>query len=234
MAAPSKIASPAPAPAAGSKRLVKILVLLGLAGVLGFLFIRSVRGTRAEPYTIPPGSLDGWTLAFQAPASANDAGFVLHVPAELTRAVFDQVFKRTMESMSMSGTPSVPLLTQRELDGPLAGRLTPEAITAIARDSGLLAPFVPRCLAHRRVSETTSTQQLYFMLFDAPAFTRFRDAIAARVRDGATAPGAFDPTALSPVLFIGVSESIFGRWMPLRADPQADCFAPIAPQATAH
>jgi len=178
MADPSKIAAPAP----GSKRLVKVLVLLGLAGVLGFLFMRSVRGTRAEPYAIPPRSLEGWTLAFQAPTSTNDAGFVLHVPAELTRAVFDQVFKRTMESMNMSGTPSVPLLTQRELDGPLAGRLTPEAITAIARDSGLLAPFVPRCLAHRRVSEPTSTQQLYFMLFDAPAFTRFRDAIAARNR----------------------------------------------------
>ena len=86
---------------------------------------------------------------------------------------------------------------------------------------------MPRCLAYRRVSEPGVTRQLYFVLFDAAAFERFREQIAALPASSAVPASAFDPAALSPVLIIGASDSAFNRWLPLRADPKTDCLAPI-------
>ena len=37
----------------------------------------------------------------------------------------------------------------------------------------------------------------------------------------------FDPAALSPVLIVAGVDENFDRWLPLRADPDADCLAPI-------
>ena len=37
----------------------------------------------------------------------------------------------------------------------------------------------------------------------------------------------YDPWALSPVLFIAASDPAFSRWLPFRADPEADCLAPV-------
>ena len=59
------------------------------------------------------------------------------------------------------------------------------------------------------------------MLFDAPAFGRFRDRMATLLGSG------FDPAAQSPVLCVAVAESTFGHWLPLRANPEKDCLAPI-------
>jgi hypothetical protein len=100
--------------------------------------------------------------------------------------------------------------------------LTPEALLSAARDAGLgSTPLQPRCLGHRRVSEPGSTREVYFVLFDAPAFGRFRDRIATLLGSG------FDPAAQSPVLLVAVADSNVGDWLPLRANPQEDCVAPI-------
>jgi len=37
----------------------------------------------------------------------------------------------------------------------------------------------------------------------------------------------FDPEALSPVLIVADLDGSSSRWLPLRADPEVDCFAPI-------
>jgi hypothetical protein len=80
----------------------------------------------------------------------------------------------------------------------------------------------------RRVSAPGVTRELYFVLVNAPAFARFREQITALGEGGAPSRATYDPDALSPVLFVAASDAAFNRWLPLRADPENDCIAPIA------
>ena len=193
--------------------------------LLGFLFMRSVRNSLQDPYAIPAGSMSNWRLVIDPAAGPGGPLLLLQPPGELTRFVFSQVFKRVMESMEAPAIPALPLLLRGEYQAAFAGRLTPETLLEEARAAGLDGEtFHPRCLAHRRVSEPTGTQQLYFVLFESPAFQRFRQRLATLATAGG---GVIDAGALSPVLFIAVSESAFDRWLPLRADPAADRVAPI-------
>jgi hypothetical protein len=126
-----------------------------------------------------------------------------------------------MESMSAPKSPGIPLVLQSELDRGGA-QVAVETLVAAAREAGLeSAPLQPRCLGRRRVSGPGATRQVYFVLFDAPAFGRFRERIATLLGS------SFDPAAQSPVLLVAVAESTLGHWLPLRADPQKDCVAPI-------
>ena len=54
------------------KRLAKLTLVLAALGVMGFLFVRSVQDTRAEPYSISRAYLDNWTLALE-PSNAPNA-----------------------------------------------------------------------------------------------------------------------------------------------------------------
>jgi hypothetical protein len=214
------------------RRLIKAGVGLVLLTVLVVLFMRSVRGTRAEPYSVGRDSLQPWTLAYATGGGRNDPMLVLRPPPELPSALFGQLFKRAMESMSAPATPGIPLMLRAELLRAQAGHpaLTPEAIMMAARDAGLGgAPPLPRCLAHRRAGASGGDrEQLYFVLFDAPAFVRFRQHLATLLNDGATPPADFDPALLSPALVLALVESTAERWLPLHADPRVDCVAPIA------
>jgi hypothetical protein len=189
--------------------------------------MRTVTGTRAEPYTVAGQTLRNWTLLLQPASAASEPLLVLRPPPDLVSGLFGQVFKRAMESMNAPDVPGIPLVLKGEFDRAFAGRVTPAVLATTARKAGLEAgPLVPLCLAHRRVSEVGSTKQLYFVLFDAPAFARFRTGIGALLGDG-TSTAEFDPAQLSPVLFIAVAESTFNYWLPLHADPKTDCVAPI-------
>ena len=230
-------------------KAVKAVVGLLLLAVLGFLFMRSVRGTRAEPYTIARDDMRPWHLGVQAGGQSGDAVLILQPPPALVGGLFGQLFKRAMESMSTPATAGIPLLLQGELTRAQGGHpaLTPEAILAIAREVGLEgAPPQPRCLAHRRANAAAGSgpgsallsdrQQMYFVLFDLPAFAVFRQRMAALINQGASSaaddPGAgFDPLALSPALLLALVESTADRWLPLRADPAVDCVAPIVVSA---
>ncbi len=213
--------------------LIKFAVALVVLTGLGFLFMRSVRGTRAQPYTVAPESLRNWTLAFEPAAGPGDPILVLRPPAALVSGLFHQVFRRAMESMNAPAAPAIPLLLRGEFDRAFAGRVTPEALLGAARDAGLdHLTLLPQCLGHRRRSEPGSTEQLYFVLFDAPAHLAFRER-ARGLLGGGVPLGDFDPAAQSPVLFIAVAESTFNRWLPLRADPKADCVAPIVTSSQA-
>jgi hypothetical protein len=205
---------------AGQKLLIKLVVAIAAIGGLGFLLTWSARTTGAIPYTIERESLRNWTLALNRPSGPNEPVLVLQPSADLSSGLFNQIFKRAMESMSIPKSPGIPLVLQSELD--LGGRVSVETLVAAAREAGLdSTPLQPRCVGRRRVSEPGSTRQLYFVLFDAPAFSRFRDRLATMLGS------SFDPAAQSPVLMVAVAESNLSHWLPLRADPQKDCVAPI-------
>lgn len=207
---------------------MKVVVALGVLAGLGVLFVRSVRDARSAPYTIEPERLRNWTVVFEPVSSPTEPVLALRPPPELAIELFRQVFARSMESLSAPSPAAIPLLLQGEFDRAFAGRVTPDALVTAARNAGLESTtFEPRCLAYRRVSEPGVTRQLYFVVFDAPAFERFREHIGA-LRGGDAAPRAdFDPAAISPVVIIAASEPTVGRWLPLRADPPIDCVAPI-------
>jgi hypothetical protein len=218
-----------------SRRFIKIGLGLVLLVVLGFLFMRSVRGTRAAPYTIARESMRPWSLALVKNAPPDEAMLMLRPPVELTGVLFGQLFKRAMESMSTLPSPGIPLMLSSEFARAQAGHptLTPEAVLAAAHEAGLdaVAPQ-PRCMAHRRIAGGANgggdREQLYFLIFDAPAFQVFRQGMAARLNDGAAVPALFDPTLLSPALLLAFVESTADHWFPLRADAKVDCVAPIA------
>lgn len=207
---------------------MKGIVALGVLTGLGFLFVRSVRDARSAPYTIDPEHLRNWMVVFEPVSSPTEPVLALRPPPELALELFRQVFARSMESLSAPSPAAIPLLLQGEFDRALAGRVTPDALVTAARNAGLeSAAFEPRCLAYRRRSEPGVTRQLYFVVFNAPVFGRFREQIGALRDRGAASSADFDAAALSPVLIIAASEPTVGRWLPLRANAEIDCVAPI-------
>lgn len=221
-----------------TRRLVKFGIALVLLGVLGFLFLRSVRGARAQPYVLTQASLAPWALTTVTGARPSEPMLLWQPPAALTSSLFGQLFKRNMESMGQPATPGIPLMFQAEFAQAQAGRptLTPEAVLAAAREAGLDAqPPRPLCLAHRRAAAGSSNdrEQLYFVIFEAPAFGRFRQRLAELGhRDPATGAAAELPTALSPALILALIETQSDHWLPLQVDAKRDCVAPIAISST--
>ena len=205
--------------------LVKAAVGLVALGGLGVLFVRSAQSTRAEPYDVPRDRLQHWTLAVEPASSPSGVLLALRPERELASALFNAVFARTGESMSGPVPAQMPLVLKSEVDARAAAAATPDALLALARESGLeSATLQPACMAHRRISAPGITRQMYFVLFDVPAFTGFRQTLSVRLRDaGAT----LDPAALSPTLIVAASDAMFSQWQPLRADADTDCFAPI-------
>ncbi len=209
--------------------LIKTAVAVVALGVLGVLFVRSARSVRAEPYEVARDRLARWTLAIEPPPNASGVVLSLQPQRELAPALFNQVFARSGESLNSPVPAAMPLVLQSEVDSRAPGTLAPEALLAAARAAGLeSATFEPRCMAQRRVSQPGVTRQVYFVLFEWPAFDEFRRQLSRQLRDAGGKASAFDAAALSPVLIVAASDAVFSRWLPLRADADQDCFAPIA------
>jgi hypothetical protein len=209
--------------------LIKVAVALVALGVLGVLFVRSARSVRAEPFEVARDRLARWTLEIDPEPNASGIVLALRPQRELASALFNQVFARAGESLNSPIPAEMPLVLQSEVNGRVAGTLAPEALMAAARAAGLeSATFEPRCMAHRRVSQPGMTRQVYFLLFEWPAFDEFRRQLAQRMRDTGGSASALDPAALSPVVIVAASDAAFSRWLPLRANADEDCFAPIA------
>lgn len=209
------------------KAMVKIAVALVVAGVLAALFLRSVRNTAARPFTVARQELTGWTLAL--PPDADPLGSVLSmVPkSELVPPLSRELFARVGESLHYP-PPALPLVLRGEFDRAIAGVLTRNALLDAAREAGLeSATLQPRCMARRRSSTPGAVRAVYFLLFDLPEFTRFREQVAQRLRAAGRNDALFDPAAVSPVVITADLDGRFGGWLPLRADPGADCFAPV-------
>jgi hypothetical protein len=210
----------------GPRRLkwpVKLALALAVAGAFGFLFMRSVRTSRAEPYTVSAESLRGWRVELEVPSGPGSPVLVLRPPAKLAAGLFQQIFSRNMESLTSPANGGIPLLLGAEFERSFAGRVTPEALLAAAQAAVLDGTTVaPRCLGYRRVSDINMPHQLYFVLFEDAAVDRFRRHLRT------LAGSDFDPAAQSPVLIVAATDGHFERWLPLRADAKVDCVAPIA------
>jgi hypothetical protein len=83
-------------------------------------------------------------------------------------------------------------------------------------------------MATRGVSAPGITRQVYFLLFEWPAYDAFRRQVAERLRAGGHAL-PFDPAAQSPILIVAATDAAFSSWLPVRADADKDCFAPLIP-----
>ena len=211
-------------------RLLKVVVGVAALGVLAILFVRSAQSSRETPFTVEQRSLAGWTLAVQPNADALGSWLALSPPPSLAPPLGREIFRRGGESVNYPSPPLMPLLLQTEFDHAFAGAVMPDDIVSLARSAGLESTaFTPRCMGRRRVSEPGVTRGVYFLLFEAPAFTRFRQELLERLGAAGNA-SLFDPAALSPVLIVAALDGDFGRWMPLRADPEVDCLAPVEVQ----
>ena len=209
------------------KTFLKVVLALAAVGVLAVLFVRSAQSSRSEPFTIARDDLTGWTLTL-APAG-DPLGSLLSITpnALLLPPLSRELFARAGESLHYPPA-AIPIVLRSEFERAMAGALTPETLLDAARDAGLESTmFQPQCMARRRISEPGGVRAVYFVLFDVPAFTRFREQVAERLRAAGRDASLFDPAALSPVLIAADLDGSFSRWLPLRANPEADCFAPV-------
>ncbi|MDP2318821.1 MAG: hypothetical protein Q8O42_05705 [Acidobacteriota bacterium] len=197
--------------------LVKVAIALVVIAVGGWLFVRSAQSVRAEPYQMSARHLQGWTLGLDTAADSQGSVASLRPPPELPMNMFRQLFSRQMESMGTPSMPGIPLALRQELP---AG-VTPERVLALAQAAGLdRAAISPSCVGYRRVSAMGATRQLYYLLFSVSGFEAFRAALAQEAGPG------FKPEALSPVLMMAAQPDFTG-WMPIGADAERDCIAPV-------
>jgi hypothetical protein len=197
------------------------IVLLLLAGV-AVLFMRSLDDARAEPFTVRAEHLAPWTLAADAAAQGDRAVVALTPPAEMPLRLFRQIFTRAGESLSTPLNPGIALVLADELRGIT---VPADELIAMARTAGLdRARLTARCMGYRRDSRPGATRQIYFMVFDMPEFSAFRQALAARA--GALGGTAFNPSALSPVMPMAGAPDVSG-WMPIVVEVEKDCMAPV-------
>ena len=204
-----------------------VAIWLVALSALAVLFLRSAQNAREAPFTIEREGVASWTLVSEPDRDALGAWLVLHPPPRLTPSLGRQIFSRAGESINYPNPPSMPLVHRSEFDEALAKGLTSDAVVSLARTAGLESPtFEPRCMGRRRVSEPGSTRSVFFIVFDAPEFAQFRQALAAQLRSAGGQP-AFDPAALSPALIVAATDENFRRWLPLGVNPDADCMAPI-------
>ena len=211
------------------QRKTWLKVGLGALFIVGgpWLFLRTVQNTIAEPYVIDDAWLSGWTLTVAATRQPSPALIILQPPRGLVPDLFQQIFHRTMESMTTPGQPAMPVVLQSEFVTALREVMSPEDILEAARQSGLEeARFDPVCMAVKREPAAGRTRQLYFVVFEAPAFLRFRHALA-QLADGGGGADSFDPAGLDLVLPVASSDADFAGWWPLHVDQATDCQAPL-------
>jgi len=209
------------------KILFKVVIALVAVGVLAVLFVRSAQSSRAAPFTIARQDLTGWILTLAPDVDQLGSLLSLTPKAAFLPPLSRELFARMGESLHYP-PPAMPVVLRSEFQRAMAGTLMPEALLDAARDAGLAsAMFQPRCMARRRISEPGLLRGVYFLVFEFPLFTQFREQVAQRLRAAGGDPSLFDPMALSPVLIAADLDGNFSRWLPLRADPQVDCFAPV-------
>ncbi len=197
-----------------------------------WLFLKTVRDTLSEPYLIDEAALSGWTLVLTEPAQPAIALLALQPPGQLPDELFQQLFLRTMASMTAPGMPTMPVVLQSEYLGSLHTVLSPEEILEVARQAGLEdATLGPVCVGVKREAGAGRTRQLFFALFEAPAFSRFRLELA-RLYAARGGSEPFGPTALDPVLLIAASVAGFASGGPIAVDRATDCQAPLFGGAT--
>ena len=189
-----------------------IIAVLGV--VLGWLFWQSVQGSLSAPYVIDRGLVTEWKLVPRGPMQPGVGVLVLQ-PTDLLRAeLFQQIFGRTMESMTSPAVAAIPVLLRAEYQS-----LPEGLVEAMAQLAGLdRASPTPICIGHLR---RPPTQQLYYALFSEPAVDQFRHGLSQR--EGSS-PSLAEPFPL--VIPLAASDGNFASWWPLEVT-EADCQAPL-------
>jgi len=206
--------------------LVKTAIGLAVLAIVATVFVRSVRSTRAAPFAVERAGLTGWMLVMQPSDDPLRSWLAVSPSTQLPASLGRDIFSRGGESVNYPTLPLLPLLLHSEFDRAFAGTVAPEEIVRLARDAGFESmAWEPRCMGYRRISEPGVTRGVYFVLFDTPSFDRFRQQLSGLLQGSAR--DLFDPAALSPVLIVAGLDGDFGRWMPLRANPEVDCLAPV-------
>lgn len=202
------------------------LVIAGVAVAgLAWLFWRTVRNTNAEPYHVDGAALSNWTVVAGGPGDPALVG--LQPPSTLSADLFQQVFKRTSQSLVSPSPAILPLVLKGEYAESLQGVIGVDSIMQLARESELsTARFEPVCMGHRRQSAAGASAELFFLLFRAPAFDDFRqELVPSQPEHGGV--GVYDPAALRPILTIASTARDFARWWPIGVDEDIDCEATV-------
>ncbi len=208
----------------------KALIAIVALATLGWLFWRTVQSSLAEPYVIDARLVSEWTLALRGPMQPG-AGLLVLLPSDQLRAeLFQQIFTRTMESMTSPSVSALPLVLHSEYRDALGRVLTPPDVLETAAAAGVSAAVPsPVCIGVVRREGAGTTRQLYYALFRAPEVGRFRVALARRyVEAGGT--GAFEPEGFPLVMPIAASDADFAGWWPLDVSAESDCLAPLVTQ----
>ena len=132
------------------RTFVKVGVGVAALGVLVWLFVSTLQDTIAEPYDIGSTAFSGWTLVSRAPRPGDLAVLGLRPPQPLTPALFDELFARTMASLTTPGTPMLPIVLAREVQGELGIVLPPDEMLTVARAAG--HPSRPMCSRMRAMT----------------------------------------------------------------------------------
>lgn len=205
------------------------LLKLGIASILflgvSWLFLSTVRSTLAEPYSMNIESLNNWTLSINELKQPIPALISLVPPSSLVPDLFQQVFARTMESLTTPTKSVMPIVLKNEFVSSLREVFSPMEILEFARMAGLDdARLVPVCMAVKRERVGGRNRQLYYVVFDSPEFAHFRSKLASLYRDSGGV-SSFDPAKLDLVLQIASSDSDFAGWWPMSIDRTVDCLA---------
>ena len=201
--------------------LRKVGVVAVLLVVLGWLFWQTVQDTLSEPYVIEPGLVAEWRLALRRPMPSS-AGLLTLQPTDQLRAeLFQQIFSRTMGSMTSPAEASMPIVLQTEYRDALGTVFSPDDILEAAEEAGLsnVTPM-PVCIGAVREPVVGASRQLYVALFDAPEVDRFRQDLARRYADG-DGETSFAPGDLALAVPIAASDGNFADWCRSRSVPAA-------------
>src|SRR5258708_30660477 len=98
-----------------ARLLVKVAGALAVVTGVGCRILQTARSWRSEPYTVPPEALEPWSLSIETSSAPSAPVLLLRPPRALTSALFDQTFKRSMESMRAPETAGIALALQGEL-----------------------------------------------------------------------------------------------------------------------
>jgi hypothetical protein len=183
--------------------------------VLGVLAFYAFRGR--GPYNVEAKELSGWTLARGEPGDPALVG--LQPPAPLPAELFNQVLGRRGPALVAPAHPMVPLVLQSEYSDSLQGAYSIEDILDLARDTGVAdARFEPVCVGQRK----DSSQQLFYVVFSAPAFDTFRDRLTPLFQEHAGAV-PYDPSLVRPILAVAATDQKFTHLWPVAFNAASDC-----------
>ena len=208
--------------------LRKVVARVGIAVLvvvaLSWLAVRTIRNTR--PYSIDAAALSGWTLVV---ADSTDPALVVLEPRSLLPTeLFRQLVRRSGQTLIAPVHPSVPLVLKSEYSDSLQGVLSVADVLDVAREVGVEGTrFEPVCMGQRRASAPGRSDQLFFVLFDAPAFNEFRRQLTPLFPEHAGA-GFYDPAALRPILMIAATDREFAHWWPMTVEERTDCLASLS------